>query len=254
MLEIYNECVRDMLVSDVKADGGGGGAARKKAWGANKTAGGLQVRHSKEGGVEVEGLSQVGVGSPAEVEDLIKVGLRNRAVGAHNVNEHSSRSHLVLTVHTAGRNLETGAGTRSKLHLIDLAGSERLSKTDASGERLKEAQAINKSLSALGNVVEALGSKKRTHVPYRDSKLTFLLRDSLKGNSKVLMFVNTSPVLWNAPETFCSLNFAARCRRVELGQASKNTENADAAVLRARVDELEAKLAEARRLQRGRGR
>ena len=145
-----------------------------------------------------------------------------------------------------------GAGTRSKLHLIDLAGSERLSKTDASGERLKEAQAINKSLSALGNVVEALGSKKRSHVPYRDSKLTFLLRDSLKGNSKVLMFVNTSPVLWNAPETFCSLNFAARCRRVELGQASKNTENADAAVLRARVDELEAKLAESRRLQRAR--
>ena len=108
MLEIYNECVRDMLVSDVKADGGGGGAARKKAWGARKTAGGLQVRHSKEGGVEVEGLSQVGVGSPAEVEDLIRMGLRNRAVGAHNVNEHSSRSHLVLTVYTTGRNLETG--------------------------------------------------------------------------------------------------------------------------------------------------
>jgi kinesin family protein C2/C3 len=108
-----------------------------------------------------------------------------------------------------------------KLNLIDLAGSERVGKTDATGDRLKEAQNINKSLSALGDVIAALGNKKAMHVPYRNSKLTFLLQDSLGGNSKVLMFVNVSPAVYNAGETVCSLTFAARCRAVELGQAKK---------------------------------
>jgi kinesin family protein C2/C3 len=102
-----------------------------------------------------------------------------------------------------------------------LAGSERISKTDATGDRLKEAQNINRSLSALGDVISALGNKKSTHVPFRNSKLTFLLQDSLGGNSKVMMFVNISPVLYNVGETLCSLNFAQRCRNVELGQAKK---------------------------------
>lgn len=87
-------------------------------------------------------------------------------------------------------------------------------------DRLKEAQAINKSLSALGDVIAALGSKKSTHVPYRNSKLTFLLQESLSGKAKVLMFVNISPAVYNLSETICSLNFASRCRATELGQAT----------------------------------
>jgi kinesin family protein C2/C3 len=105
----------------------------------------------------------------------MKLGQTNRAVGSHDMNEHSSRSHSILTVTCRGRNKLDGSTTFGKLHLIDLAGSERVGKTDASGDRLKEAQNINKSLSALGDVVNALG-KKAGHVPYRNSKLTFLLQ------------------------------------------------------------------------------
>ena len=109
------------------------------------------------------------------------------------------------------------------MHLVDLAGSERQSKTEAAGDRLKEANAINKSLSCLGDVIGALGNaKKGEHIPYRNSKLTHLLSDSLGGNSKVVMMVNISPAVYNEGETVCSLNFASRCRNVELGQARKN--------------------------------
>lgn len=106
----------------------------------------------------------------------MKRGQKNRAVGSHDMNEHSSRSHSILTVTCRGKNAIDGSTTYGKLHLIDLAGSERISKTDATGDRLKEAQSINKSLSALGDVINALGNKKATHVPYRNSKLTFLLQ------------------------------------------------------------------------------
>jgi kinesin family protein C2/C3 len=174
------------------------------------------------------------------------------------MNEHSSRSHLVMTVYVSADALggKQLAGISSKLHIIDLAGSERVSKTDATGSRLREAKAINKSLSALGNVMEALAASSTSEaagpaaaaaagpaggaaagsgragarasaatvprfVPYRDSKLTFLLQDSLRGGSKVLMFANVSPSRYNAPESTTSLQFAQRCRAVQLGRASK---------------------------------
>ena len=139
------------------------------------------------------------------------------------MNEHSSRSHSILTLAVKGKNRIDGTSNVGKLHLIDLAGSERLSKTDATGDRLKEAQNINKSLSALGDVINALGNKKATHIPFRNSKLTFLLQDSLGGNAKVLMFVNISPAVYNLGETVCSLNFASRCRNVELGAAKASS-------------------------------
>ena len=146
-----------------------------------------------------------------------------RAVGGHSFNERSSRSHMVFTIYCSSKNILTGKTTQGKLHLIDLAGSERVGKTSATGDRLKEAQAINKSLSALADVITALGDSKAKHVPYRNSKLTFLLQDSLEGNSKCLMFVNCSPVQFNGSETKCSLQFAERCRNTSLGVAKKTS-------------------------------
>ena len=117
-----------------------------------------------------------------------------------------------------------GMTAHGKLNLIDLAGSERLKSTNAEGVRLKEAQNINRSLSALGDVVAALGRSNgggKGHIPYRNSKLTFLLQDSLSANSRVLMFVNVTPASCSAGESQCSLNFAGRCRAVTLGTAKK---------------------------------
>jgi len=204
MLEIYNETILDLL----------GPPAKEKTK--------LDIRQTADGN-QVVGLTETKVSTVQQVEALMEKGKKNRAVGSHDMNEHSSRSHSIITLVCRGENLVDSGTTFGKLHLIDLAGSERVGKTDAVGEQLKEAQAINKSLSALGEVINALGNKKATHVPYRNSKLTFLLQDSLGGNSKVLTFVNISPAVYNMGETICSLNFASRCRSTELGQAKKQT-------------------------------
>jgi kinesin family protein C2/C3 len=200
MLEIYNETIFDLIETSNEK---------------------LEIRQGPEGNLVV-GLTEVDITSFEEVKQLMALGNNNRAVGAHDMNKHSSRSHSILTVSCRGKNVIDKENSFGKLHLIDLAGSERVSKTDAQGDRLKEAQNINRSLSALGDVISALGNKKSTHVPFRNSKLTFLLQDSLGGNSKVMMCVNISPAIYNVGETICSLNFASRCRSVELGQAKKN--------------------------------
>ena len=168
MLEIYNETIRDLLdgSSSNSSASSGGGAGKEK----------LDVRQTAEGVNIVQGLLEEEVETAARVGELMAVGQANRAVGSHDMNEHSSRSHSILTLTCRGRNLRDESTSFGKLHLIDLAGSERLSKTDATGDRLKEAQNINRSLSALGDVINALGNKKATHVPYRNSKLTFLLQ------------------------------------------------------------------------------
>jgi len=207
VLEVYNESVMDLLNSE-KAKRGGSGIGQD-----------LQIRVNKND-VYVEGLVQCEVNSSDDVEELMVMAGRNRTVANNNVNEHSSRSHLVLSCTVTGSNSITGTKTTGKLNLIDLAGSERLKNTGATGQRLKEAQCINKSLSALGDVINSLGGAK-THVPYRNSKLTFLLQDSLRSNAKVLMFVNINPAPKSAGESICSLNFAARCRAVMLGKAKK---------------------------------
>lgn len=171
--------------------------------------------------VFVEGLVECEVTSLDEVEHLMQEGQRNRHVGSNNVNEHSSRSHLVLCVKIVATRRDTGVMAHGKLNLIDLAGSERLKSTNAEGVRLREAQNINRSLSALGDVVAALGRAGKSHVPYRNSKLTFLLQDSLSANSRVLMFVNITPAAQCVGESQCSLTFAGRCRAVQLGKATK---------------------------------
>lgn len=196
LLEIYNEKIQDLL--------GEKGRVLKAVQG--------------QYGMEVQDLTMVPVSSEHEVLDTLRRGSKNRSVVATNMNDVSSRSHLILSVYVLARNQITGKDTMGKLHLIDLAGSERVGRSGVAGEALKEAQAINSSLSALGNVIAARANKS-AHVPYRDSTLTYLLQDSLEKNSKTLMFVQVSPVKSDASETICSLRFAERVRKVELGKA-----------------------------------
>ena len=204
MLEIYNETIRDLLVPR--------SAETQK----------LEVRLTGDGSVHVPNLSAQRVSKPSDIGSIMETARGNRSTFATNMNEHSSRSHMMLSVFVQSTNKVTGVIYRGKLHMVDLAGSERVSKSEVSGERLKEAQNINKSLSALGDVVAAL-SQKNQHVPFRNSKLTFVLQDSLGGDSKVLMFVQCSPAEINVSESICSLNFAQRARTVELGKARQNT-------------------------------
>jgi len=153
---------------------------------------------------------------------VFTMGKTNRATAITDMNEHSSRSHALLCVTVNGQNKTTGHRSIGKLNLVDLAGSERVSKSGSEGARMKEAQNINKSLSSLGDVIHSL-KNKTSHVPYRNSKLTYLLQESLGGDSKTLMVVQVAPVEKNVAETVCSLNFAQRVRTVELGQATKRT-------------------------------
>jgi hypothetical protein len=133
------------------------------------------VRQNPDGkGVYVDNLTMCQVASVEETMLAMKTGAKNRAVGRTEMNEHSSRSHSIISVYVTGESMMTQQPTAGKLHMIDLAGSERVGKSEAAGERLKEAQAINKSLSALGNVIESL-MKKSSHIPFRDSKLTHRL-------------------------------------------------------------------------------
>ncbi|KAG8049278.1 hypothetical protein GUJ93_ZPchr0009g422 [Zizania palustris] len=208
VLEVYNEQIHDLLLTGTQP-----GATTKR----------LEVRQVAEGAHHVPGLVEARVTSMNEAWEVLQTGSKARVVGSTNANEHSSRSHCMHCVMVRGENLMNGEETKSKLWLIDLAGSERVAKTDAQGERLKEAQNINKSLSALGDVISALATKSQ-HIPFRNSKLTHLLQDSLSGESKTLMFVQISPNENDVGETLCSLNFASRVRGVELGQARKQVD------------------------------
>ncbi|OQU78322.1 hypothetical protein SORBI_3009G202801, partial [Sorghum bicolor] len=181
---------------------------------------------SQPNGLVVPDASLHSVKSTSDVLDLMEIGQANRAVGSTALNERSSRSHSILTVHVRGLDLKNGSTSRGCLHLIDLAGSERVEKSEATGDRLKEAQYINKSLSALGDVIFAL-SQKSAHVPYRNSKLTQVLQSSLGGQAKTLMFVQINPDVESYSETISTLKFAERVSGVELGAARSNKEGKD---------------------------
>ncbi|KAK9085934.1 hypothetical protein Sjap_026345 [Stephania japonica] len=211
VLEVYNEQIRDLLLPTSQP-----GVAAKR----------LEIRQVAEGTHHVPGLVEARVSSMSEAWEVLQTGSNARAVGSTNANEHSSRSHCIHCVMVKGENLMNGECTRSKLWLVDLAGSERVAKTDVQGERLKEAQNINRSLSALGDVISSLANKS-PHVPFRNSKLTHLLQDSLGGDSKALMFVQVSPNESDLSETLCSLNFASRVRGVELGPAKKQLDSSE---------------------------
>ena len=208
MLEIYNDEVYDLL--DLGLSSRSTGIPRKKT---------LDIRLSAENTVEVPGLVKESVSTVTEVLNVLDRGNSNRATASTNLNEHSSRSHMVLQVEvTSGLGEAMSTGT---LYLVDLAGSERVRKSEVEGKELKEAQHINKSLSALGNVMEAL-DRKASHVPYRDSKLTYLLQNSLGGNSRTMMVVTVCPHNNSYDETTYALKFATRVRRINLESAQKN--------------------------------
>ncbi|CAL4066614.1 unnamed protein product, partial [Meganyctiphanes norvegica] len=197
-LEIYQEEITDLLGKDQK----------KK----------LELKERPDTGVYVKDLQQFVCKSVNEIQHVMTVGNQNRSVGSTNMNLHSSRSHaiFIITIENC-ETKEDGKGLIrvGKLNLVDLAGSERQSKTGAMGERLKEATKINLSLSALGNVISALVDGKSSHIPYRDSKLTRILQDSLGGNSKTIMVANIGPASYNYDETITTLRYANRAKNIK---------------------------------------
>ncbi|XP_054804392.1 kinesin-like protein KIN-14U isoform X2 [Prosopis cineraria] len=204
MLEVYMGSLRDLLAPRPC------GRAYEPVTRCN-----LNIQTDPKGLVEIEGLSEVQISDSAKARWWYNKGRRARSTSWTNVNEASSRSHCLtrITISRRGYALE-GKRERSKLWMVDLGGSERLLKTGAIGLTLDEGRAINLSLSALADVIAALRSK-RSHVPYRNSKLTQILKDSLGNGSKVLMLVHISPSEEDACETMCSLNFAKRARATE---------------------------------------
>merc|ERR1719387_13859 len=188
----------------------------------------------------VHGAAAVEVRSKAEMMEAMAEGLQQRHVAETKMNRESSRSHLVFSVVLTGVDESTGRVSTGKMTLCDLAGSERVKKSEAEGEQLKEAIAINKSLSALGDVIEALTTNAKS-VPYRNHKLTQLMSDSLGGNAKTLMFVNLSPTAWNAQETLSSLVYATRAKQVT-NKASRQEESEEIARLKQVISQLSKQL------------
>uniref|UniRef100_A0A0V0IT22 Putative kinesin-1-like n=1 Tax=Solanum chacoense TaxID=4108 RepID=A0A0V0IT22_SOLCH len=209
MLEIYNETIRDLL--------SGFDTSRPENGGKQYT-----IKHDANGHTHVSDLTVVDVQSSSKVSSLLRRAAQSRSVGKTQMNENSSRSHFVFTLRISGVNESTEQQVQGILNLIDLAGSERLSKSGSTGDRLKETQAINKSLSSLSDVIFAL-AKKEEHVPFRNSKLTYLLQPCLGGDSKTLMFVNVAPDPSSTGESLCSLRFAARVNACEIGIPRRQT-------------------------------
>ena len=196
----------------------------------------LHVKKDRKGVVYVENINVLSIKSKEELNAAVNRGMSARHVAATKMNAESSRSHLITSIIVKSENLKTKVSTQGKLTLVDLAGSERGDKTGATGDTAKEGMAINKSLSALGNVIGAL-SQHSKHVPYRDHTLTQLMQDSLGGNAKTLMFVNVSPADYNADETIGSLTFAERCKKVT-NTAAAGVETKEIAALRKELESL----------------
>ncbi|CAL8466939.1 g6475 [Coccomyxa elongata] len=211
----------------------------------------INVRESPDRGTFLENVQEVEVRSVAEVARLLEAGNLHRAVAAHNLNEHSSRSHAICTLHLEQRRRPQAPPAakdiprflRAKLHLVDLAGSERAKETGTTGQQFAEGVNINKGLSALGNVIGALSEgASRKHIPYRDSKLTRLLQDSLGGNSETLMVACVSPASFNFEPTLSTLRYASRARSIQnrVKQNNKYTPEDEIAYLRQQLEERSA--------------
>ena len=199
-LELYNEEINDLL-------------------GDTKNPAKCEIKEDPDKGVFIKGLSNEVVENENDMNKLLDRGFKNRTVAATQMNAESSRSHSLFTIVIEMSSTEKESGKeiqkQGKLNLVDLAGSERQKKTGASGDRLKEGSKINLSLSALGNVISALSEGKSGHIPYRDSKLTRLLQDSLGGNTKTLMIAAISPASSNFDETLSTLRYANRAKNIK---------------------------------------
>eukprot|EP00968_Pinguiococcus_pyrenoidosus_P020265 scaffold2329_cov247-Pinguiococcus_pyrenoidosus.AAC.5 len=196
----------------------------------------LEIKVNHRNMVFVKNAIVKSVESPDELLELFNRGNSNRAVASTNMNATSSRSHSIFSILLESYDLTTQKTTVGKLTLVDLAGSERADKTGATGDRIREAQSINKSLSALGDVISAL-STGESFIPYRNNKLTQLMQDSLGGNAKTLMFVNLSPADYNQEETLTSLLYASRVKQIT-NNAKKNEDSAEVARLREIIRQL----------------
>jgi len=227
-LEIYNEEVRDLLGKDQKKR--------------------LHLKERPDVGVYVKDLSTFVVNNADDMDRIMTIGHKNRSVGATDMNEQSSRSHAIftITIECSEKGIDQQQHVKvGKLHLVDLAGSERQQKSGATGLRLKEATKINLSLSTLGNVISALVDGRSTHIPYRNSKLTRMLQDSLGGNSKTLMCANFGPANYNYDETISTLRYANRAKNIK-NKAVINEDPKDALLrqFQKEIEELKKKLAE----------
>ncbi|XP_048503616.1 kinesin-like protein KIN-14E isoform X2 [Beta vulgaris subsp. vulgaris] len=212
MLELYQDTLMDLLLPK--------NAKRLK----------LDIKKDSKGMVTVENASIVHVSTFEELKCIIQKGSEQRHISGTQMNEQSSRSHLILSIVIESTNLQTQSVARGKLSFVDLAGSERVKKSGSAGNQLKEAQSINKSLSALGDVISALSTGGQ-HIPYRNHKLTMLMSDSLGGNAKTLMFVNVSPAESNLDETYNSLVYASRVRSI-INDPNKNVSSKEVARLK----------------------
>ncbi|KAF3776848.1 Kinesin-like protein [Nymphaea thermarum] len=182
------------------------------------------------GMVVVENATTVTISGLEELNSIAFRGFEQRHTSGTQMNDESSRSHLIFSIVIESTNLVTQSQAKGKLSFVDLAGSERVKKSGSSGHQLKEAQSINRSLSALGDVISALSSEGQ-HIPYRNHKLTMLMSDSLGGNAKTLMFVNVSPADSNLDETHNSLMYASRVRSI-MNDPSKNVSSREVARLK----------------------
>ena len=194
MIEIYMEKIHDLI--DL-----------------NKSN--LAIRETKEKEIYIEDLSEHYVSNEEDLLNLVKLGSENRTVHSTNMNQYSSRSHtiVILTIHQ--KNTKTLEAKKGKLYLVDLAGSEKISKTGSTGLTLEEGKIINKSLSTLGMVINALTDGKSSHIPYRESKLTRVLQESLGGNAKTCLIITCSPSQFNESETLSTLRFGTRAKKIK---------------------------------------
>lgn len=228
MVELYNDHLVDLFwVSEHSKSKSAGPAPR------------LDIKKDAQGMTTIKGAIVKGAASASELMSLFHTGNGSRAVGSTKMNAESSRSHLVFAIQVEVYNRTTKKTSRGKLSLVDLAGSERVGKTGASAERLKEAQSINKSLSALGNVISALSTNEK-FIPYRDNKLTLLMQDSLGGNAKTLMIAAVSPADYNDEETLSTLMYASRVKLIT-NDAQKQQESAEVSKLRRIIAHLRSK-------------
>jgi len=228
--EIYNEIIFDL--QNPPSDKG-------------KLGGGLQIKEHPVMGIYVKDLTEIVSDSAEKLQDVLDAGMKTRAVSATQMNSTSSRSHSVFTIKVHQKDEEdTSKNVFAKLNLVDLAGSERQKGTGATGQTLKEGANINKSLSALGNVINALvesANGKKVFIPYRNSKLTRVLQESLGGNSLCTMLATLSPAACNYEETMSTLRYANRAKAIKVS-ATKNEEASQISRLKAEVDELKKKL------------